>query len=116
MTSKATQVLADVPLRNVKATLESGESQRRNLTPPCGAMVEAAMKRAKLEVKQLAGWMGISESFLLRGFKDQEHISWQRLQRVPDRRFTRALLAVQAEEDSGIVTTLHIAIPQEKAG
>lgn len=25
------------------------------------------------------------------------------------------LLAVQAEEDSGIVTTLHIAIPQEKS-
>lgn len=83
-------------------------------TPPSGALVEAAMHRARMEVKQLAGAMGISDSFLLRGFKDQEHISWQRLQRVDHKGFKRALLAVQAEADSGIVTTLLIQIPQEK--
>lgn len=116
MTPKSASALDAVPLRNVKATLETGEAARRNPTPASGAMVEAAMRRAKLEVKQLAAAMGVSESFLLRGFKDQEHISWQRLQRVPDVRFKRALLAVQAEEDSGIVTTLHIHIPQEKVG
>lgn len=107
---------ADVPLRNLKYGEAGGESERQKVTAPSGAMVEAAMNRAKLEPKQLADFMGISVSVLLRGFKDQESISWQRLQRVPDRAFKRALLAVQAEEDSGIVTTLHIHIPQEKVG
>lgn len=112
--SKRNAALADVPLRNLKCEIEPSESLRRNPTPS-GALVEAAMKRAKLETKQLAGWMGISESFLLRGFKDQEHISWQRVQQVEHKGFKRALLAVQAEEDSGIVTVLHISIPQEKS-
>lgn len=106
--TKATAALDGVPLRNAKCRLEDGESLRQNPTPPSGALVEAAMKRAKLEVKQLAAAMGISESFLLRGFKDQEHISWQRLQKVEDKAFRRALLAVQAEEDSGIEVTTSI--------
>lgn len=111
-----TNTALDVPLRNLKADLGVGEGARQKTTPPCGSMVEAAMKRARLEVKQLAGEMGVSESFLLRGFKDQEQISWQRVHRVRDRRFRRELLAVQAEELTDAIVTLHIALPQEKVG
>lgn len=111
MPAKGSAALDGVPLRNVKATLDAGESPRQKTTPPSGSMVEAAMKRARLEVKQLAGEMGVSESFLLRGFKDQEQISWQRLHRVTDRRFRRELLAVQAEELTDVVVRTVIEFP-----
>lgn len=113
--SKGSAALDTVPLRNLKHGEARGETERQKVTEPAGAMVEAAMRRAKLEPKELAAFMGISVSVLQRGFKDQESISWQRIKAVPHRKFQRALLAVQAEEDSGVVTTLMIAIPQEKA-
>ena len=116
MPDKRTAVLADVALHNLKAALDAGETSRQKTSSPSGAMVEAAMRRARLEVKQLAAEMGVSESFLLRGFKDQETISWQRVHRVEDRRFRQALLAVQAEACPEALVTLHIQLPQEKVG
>lgn len=110
MRDKATAALADLPLRNLKAPLDAGETRRQKVTRPTGSMVEAAMNRAGLEPKQLADEMGVSPSFLLRGFKDQEHISWQRIHRVTDRRFRQALLAVQAEELTGVVVRTVIEI------
>lgn len=74
------------------------------------------MRRARIESKQLADEMGVSLSFLLRGFKDQEHISWQRIHRVRDRRFRQALLAVQAEEITGVVVRTVIEFDAEKVG
>lgn len=93
----------DVPLRNAKAALDTGEAARRKTSPPSGAMVEAAMRRARMETKELAGAMGVSESFLLRGFKDQESISWQRVKQVEHSAFQRELLAVQAEDLTDVV-------------
>ena len=110
MSTQAVKSLDQVRPQPVKAQLEDRQA------PPSGGMVEAAMKRARMEPKQLADEMGVSHSFLLRGFKDQEHISWQRLHRVRNRKFRHALLAVQAEENSGVVVTLHIAIPHDKVG
>ena len=77
-------------------------------------MVEAAMRRARMETKQLADEMGVSESFLLRGFKDKETISWQRVKSVDHRRFQRELIAVQAEELTDVVVRTVIDIPVEK--
>lgn len=107
----------DVPLRNLKARLDAGEAARQKVThAPSGAMVEAAMNMARIEPKQLAAEMGVSHSFLLRGFKDQEHISWQRIHRVRDRKFRQALLAVQAEDITGVVVRTVIEFDAEKVG
>ena len=100
--------LRDVPLRNAKADVDRGETPRRNPTP-AGAQVDAARKRCGLEVKQMADAMGVSESFLLRGFKDQEHISVQRLRRLPAA-FQRELLTVQAEDIDGIEVITEIRV------
>jgi len=114
MRSTVPDVRLDVPLRNLKYGDADGETARQKMTPPSGAMVEAAMLRARLEPKWLADKMGISPSFLLRGFKDQEQISWQRVKQVEHLRFQRELLAVQAEEVPGVVVRTVIDIPTEK--
>ena len=111
MAESLPNTLESVPLRNVKAELLAGESQRQKVTAD-GFLVELAMNRAGLEAKQLAGAMDVSLSFLLRGFKDHEHISWQRLQRAgrvfPI--FKRHFLEVQAEETPGADVTTNISL------
>lgn len=100
--------LDGMPLRNAKAELRTGEGARRNPTPH-GALVDQARKRAGLEVKQMAAEMGVSESFLLRGFKDHEHISVQRLQQL-GAAFQREFVIVQAEAiaDIEVVTEIRV--------
>lgn len=100
--------LHDVPLRNAKAAVEASESARR-IPTPAGAQVDAARKRCGLEVKQMADLMGCSESFLLRGFKDQEHISLQRLRKLPVI-FQRELLIVQSGEIDGVEVVTEIRV------
>lgn len=104
--------LDEVPLRNVKAGLSEGESPRQKMTP-AGALVELAMNSAELEAKQLADAMGVSPSFLLRGFKDNEHISFQRLRRAGQKypRFKRELLKAEAKDTEGVevVTEIRVA-------
>lgn len=75
-------------------------------------MVDQARKRCGLEVKQMADVMGVSESFLLRGFKDQEHISWQRLQLLPPA-FHRQFITVQAEDVDGIDVVTEIRVRRD---
>lgn len=108
MAPNTAERLNQIPLRNAKADTREGESARRNLTPR-GALIDQARKRAGLEVKQMADLMGISESFLLRGFKDLEHISWQRLQRLPAS-FHRELITVQAHELDGVDVVTEIRV------
>lgn len=109
--------LGDVPRRNAKAELREGETPRRNPSPtnltPRGALVDQARKHAGVEVKQMAAAMGVSESFLLRGFKDQEHISWQRLQVAAATwpAFHRAFLILQAREIEGVDVITEIRVP-----
>lgn len=107
------QPLDGVPLRNLKAELSEGESARRNPTP-AGALVDVARKRCGLEVKQMASTMGVSESFLLRGFKDQEHLSWQRLRKLSSE-FQRELLMVQAGEIDGVEIVTEIRLVKKTA-
>lgn len=103
--------LDQVPLRNAKADTPAGESPRRNLTPR-GGLVDQARKNAGIEVKQMADWMGVSESFLLRGFKDQEHLSYQRLQLVASQspKFHREFLIAQAAEVEGVDVVTEIRV------
>lgn len=100
-----------IPLRNAKCVVPEGESPRRNMTPS-GALVDTARRRCGLEVKQMADLMGVSESFLLRGFKDQEHISWQRLQLLPPA-FHRQFITVQAEDVDGIDVVTEIRVRRD---
>lgn len=108
MASNTAERLNEIPLRNAKADTATSEGPRRNLTPR-GALIDQARKRAGLEVKQMAEQMGISESFLLRGFKDIEHISWQRLQKLPAS-FHRELITVQAHELEGVDVVTEIRV------
>lgn len=122
MPSRVDARLTDVPLRNVTVRRVDGESGRSggegprlNPTPnltPRGALVDQARKVARIEVKQMADWMGVSESFLLRGFKDQEHLSWQRLNAVIQASpvFHQAFLILQAREVHGVTVTTHIEV------
>lgn len=104
--------LADLPLINLKADLGPGEGARQKVTPPDGALVELAMRSAGVEAKQLADAMGISTSLLLRGFKDTEHLSWQRLRRagLAYPRFRRALLEAQAHDTEGVEVVTEIRV------
>lgn len=114
MSPKLAAALDDDPLRNQSAELLVGESPRRNPTP-AGAAVEHAMKIAKLEVKQLAAAMGVSDSVLLRGFKDQESISFQRLARAGELYpgFARWLLVVQAAARDDVRVRIGIEVEGE---
>ena len=108
MRNSIAEQLDGLPLRNAKADLREGETQRQVPTPR-GALIDVARKRCGLEVKQMSALMGVSDSFLLRGFKDQEHISWQRMQLLPEA-FHRELIMAQAEELAGfeVVTTIRV--------
>ncbi len=112
MPPKVDPRLADVPLRTVKADLTPGETPRQKVTPADGAMVELAMRSAGVEAKQLADAMGISTSLLLRGFKDTEHLSWQRLRRagLAYPRFRRELLEAQARDTEGVEVVTEIRV------
>ena len=74
------------------------------------------MNCAGIEPKQLADAMGVSASFLLRGFKDNEHISWQRLQQAGTvfPKFKRELLAVQADHTEGARKRIVIDIEEDE--
>lgn len=110
--------LADVPLVNLKADvparqkLTAEEQALQKVTPPDGALVELAMRSAGVEAKQLADAMGISTSLLLRGFKDTEHLSWQRLRRagLAYPRFRQALLEAQAHDTEGVEVITEIRV------
>lgn len=99
MGSKVTAALDDSPLRT-----STVEFEPRQKTSPDGGLIEHAAKCARIETKELAEAMGVSHSFLLRGFKDQEHISWQRLQRAAAKfpQFKRWLLIVQAADTEDV--------------
>lgn len=109
--AQAAEALKDVRSRQLKADIV--QAHRTNLTPR-GSLVDQARKNAGLEVKQMADWMGVSESFLLRGFKDQEHLSYQRLQLVAaqSRTFHREFLIVQAAEVEGVEVVTEIRVPR----
>lgn len=114
MSTTVSDRLPGAPVRNVKVedsarrNLTAEPEPRRNLTPR-GLLIDLARKAARLEVKQMAADMGVSESFLLRGFKDQEHISWQRLQKL-SAAFHRELILLQAAEIAGIEVRTTIEI------
>lgn len=111
MANSVAERLSEIPLRNAKSSLREGESRRQNLTPR-GALVDQARKNAGIEVKQMAEWMGVSESFLHRGFKDLEHISYQRLQHVSAQspRFHQEFLILQAREVEGVDVVTEIRV------
>lgn len=103
MSPKLAVALTDDPRRTATGDHSPDEGARRNLTPH-GAIVEHAMKCARLEVKQLAAAMGLTESVLSRGFKDIDSISWQRVLRAAEvyPQFRRWLLIVLAAETKDV--------------
>lgn len=96
--AKSAASLDGVPLRNLKTSLDTGEEARQKKTRAAGWMVRDAMHAAHMEPKQLADHMGVSVSFLLRGFKDLEHISFQRIQLVDDDVFQDEFVKIQTKQ------------------
>lgn len=112
MSPKVASALDDIPLRNLKC-----EMPARQKVTPHGSLIELAMNCAELEPKQLADAMGVSTSFLLRGFKDSEHISWQRLQEAGREypQFKEELLRVQARHTDGVRARLVFEMDERRS-
>ena len=95
MTPTVSKRLADVPLKTLKARLPADEADLKPLEDPGGA-IQKALARAGISQKEAALTMAINEGQLTRQLKGQEHLSWQRLFKLPDA-FWCELLVVLAE-------------------
>ena len=98
--------LAGVKGVSLKCALKTGETVLQ-LTEPQARLIAKALDRADLTVKAAAVEMGISESLLARQLRGLEHLSWQRLNLLPDRFFLELLiLLAEARGIATVETTL----------
>lgn len=91
--SSVAERLDRVHPKTVKATLPTREPHLERIKE-AGQLVKTALSRAGLQQKAAAGLMGLSDaqfSAQLAG-KEGEHLSWQRLQALPDAFFFELLI------------------------
>lgn len=91
-----------VERKPLKCSLESSSEARKKVSSDrCehGQLVARALESAHITRGQAAGYMGISEGLLSRQIEniDNQHLSWQRLFRLPDR-FWRQLWWLVAKQ------------------
>lgn len=85
--------LDGVPLKNLKASVRTTEPDLKRVKG-AGALVKLALVRAGISQKQAALDMGLSDAQLSAQLADKEgeHLSWQRLQALPDAFFLELLI------------------------
>lgn len=85
-TAERIAALSGVELKPLKCDLSQGDSARKKVSCD-GQVVADAIDRSGLTRGEAAGHMGISEGLLSRQIDnaDNQHISWQRLNLLPDR-------------------------------
>lgn len=113
MSSTVSSRLNGVNCRSLKCGLPTGETLLQ-LTEPHARVIAKALDRSDLTVKAAASEMGISESLLARQLKGLEHLSWQRLNLLPDRFFCELLILLA--ETRGIATVRTQIQLERKAG
>lgn len=104
MSNTLTARLDSVKCQPLKCQPKGGESLLQ-LTEPQAQLVATALDRAEIPVKAAAADMGISESLLHRQLKGKDHLSWQRLNLLPDRFFAELLVLIAQRRGIGAVTT-----------
>lgn len=93
MPANSSARLGDVHPKTVKATL-SGSAPHLERIKEAGSLVKTALVRSGVQQKVAASLMGLSDAQLsaqLAG-KEGEHLSWQRLQALPDAFFLELLI------------------------
>lgn len=81
--SKTTAALDAVPRKTLKSELRSGEATLNPIESP-GMVVQKALFRAGISQKAAALTMELGEGQFTRQLQGLEHLSWQRLCRLPD--------------------------------
>lgn len=104
MTATVADRLAGVNCQSLKCGPRTGETALQ-LTEPAARLIALAIDRAGLTVKAAASDMGISESLLARQLRGQEHLSWQRLNLLPDLFFRELLVLIAESRGIATVTT-----------
>lgn len=105
--------LNGIPLRTLKATLLRGESEVQKLNSDAGDVIDTARKGAHLEVKQMADALGCSESYVHRGLKSQDGLSFHKLWDLSDDFWAELLAAIARKRNIAHVRTL-IEIPDRR--
>jgi hypothetical protein len=100
-----TEPLDDVPLRNAKAELRRGEGPVQKLNPAAGEALDNARENARLEPKQMAGTMGISESLVYRALGSKDDIGFHRLWELDDQFWSELMIAIAKRRRVAIVKT-----------
>jgi hypothetical protein len=90
------QQLDRIERKSLKAALTREPEPLNCLEAPAAAAIVTALERAGLSQKAAAIEMGISEAQFTRQLRGQEHVSWQRLFKLPVA-FWRELIVVMAE-------------------
>lgn len=93
MSNSLASRLDGVNCKPLKCPPRTGETFLQ-LTEASAQLIARALDRAGLTVKAAASDMGISESLLARQLKGMEHLSWQRLNLLPDRFFYELLFLI----------------------
>lgn len=99
--------IVDLPHKPLKAGLR-GASEGLNSVEGA-ALIALAIARSGMSHKEAAIVMGITEAQLSRQLACLEHVSWQRLYRMPDA-FWRVLLVVIAERRGVAKVTTQIEL------
>lgn len=108
--------LGRLPLRNAKCASPAGEGVLQKMKPAAGDVLDQARKGAGLEVKQMAGEMGTSESLIHRGLKSQEHLSFHRLWELSDDFWAELIVAIAKRRRVAVVrTTIELSGEKRKS-
>lgn len=113
MSNSLASRLDGVNCKPLKCPPRTGETFLQ-LTEASAQLIARALDRAGLTVKAAASDMGISESLLARQLKGMEHLSWQRLNLLPDRFFFELLILIA--QTRGIATVRTQIEMEQKVG
>jgi hypothetical protein len=109
MNTKASERLAGIQFQPVKAELRRGEVPVRHLNSAAGDVLEQARGNVQLEVKQMAGEMGISHSLVARGLHSADDLGFHRLWELSDAFWLQLVIAiVQKRKLMTVETTLRL--------
>ena len=97
--------LAGVPLKTMKARLPIAGPDLSRIES-AGRLVQQALIRSGISQKDAAIQMGVNDGQFARQLAGQEHLSWQRLNRLSDRFFLELLIVLAEDRGIAAVKTL----------
>jgi len=102
--TKSAADLAGIPLKTLKVGLRP-QAGALNSVECAGQLIRTAFARAGISQKEAAITMALNEGQLTRQLQDIEHLSWQRLFRLPDSFFVELLIVIAESRGLAVVRT-----------